>query len=109
MENYQLIIVDCLESKDEALKKETLELLYRMTNNNNVEVIVSKMLNTLHSSTDTHFRNALVLKVTALVERYAPSHLWYIETMCLLFELGSEYLNEDILNNFLKLVVDNCE
>lgn len=67
VENYQLVIVDCLESKDEALKKETLELLYRMTNNSNVEVIVSKMLNSLHSTTDTHLRNALVLKITSLV------------------------------------------
>ena len=67
------------------------------------------MLNTLHSSTDTHFRNALVLKITALAERFAPNHEWYIDTMCLLFELGSEYLNDEILNNFLKLVVENCE
>jgi hypothetical protein len=56
-----------------------------MTNNSNIEVIVSKMLNTLHSSTDPHFRNTLVLKVTALVERFAASHQWYIQTMCLLF------------------------
>lgn len=109
LEDYQLVIVDCLESKDETLKRETLELLYKMTNNKNIEVIVSKMLNTLHSSTDSYFRNTLVLKITALAERYAPSHEWYIDTMCLLFELGSEYLNEQILNNFLKLVVENCE
>lgn len=60
-----------------------------MTNNSNVEVIVSKMLNSLHSTTDTHLRNALVLKITSLVERFAPTHAWYIQTMCLLFELGS--------------------
>lgn len=109
LENYQLIIVDCLESKDEALKRETLELLYRMTNNSNVEVIVAKILNSLHSSTDPHFRNALVLKINALVERFAPNPQWYIETMCLLFELGSEYLTDEILNNFLKLVMENCD
>lgn len=80
-----------------------------MTNNSNVEVIVSKMLNSLHSSTDPHFRNALVLKLNSLVERFAPNPQWYIETMCLLFELGSEYLNEEILNNFLKLVMENCD
>jgi hypothetical protein len=27
--------------------------------------------------------------------------------MQILFELGSEYLSDDILNNFLKLVVEN--
>jgi AP-4 complex subunit epsilon-1 len=80
-----------------------------MTNNSNVEVIAAKMLNTLHSSTDTYFRNALVLKITALVERFAPTHDWYIQTMCLLFELGSEYLTMEVLNNFLKLVMEKCE
>lgn len=31
LDDYQLIIVDCLESKDETLKKETLDLLFKMT------------------------------------------------------------------------------
>jgi len=35
-----------------------------MTTQDNVEVIVSKMLNTLHGSTDQNFRNDLVLKIT---------------------------------------------
>lgn len=35
-----------------------------MTTNENIEIIVSKMLDTLHSSTDAYFRNALVLKIT---------------------------------------------
>lgn len=107
LDDYQLIIVDCLESKDETLKKETLDLLFKMTTQDNVEVIVSKILNTLHGSTDNHFRNDLVLKITELAERFSPSHEWYINTMQILFELGSEYLSENILNNFLKLVTEN--
>ena len=60
-----------------------------MTNQDNITVTVAKMLDSLHSSTDNHFRNALVLKITELAERFAPSHEWYLETMELLFELGS--------------------
>nr|VVW85442.1 unnamed protein product [Nymphaea colorata] len=52
LDEYQLIIVECLESKDETLQRETLELLFRMTTQDNVEIIVTKMLNSLHSSTD---------------------------------------------------------
>ena len=63
------------------------------------------MMNTLHASTDNYFRNALVSRITELAERFAPSHQWYLETMELLFELGSEYLSDQVLNNFLKLVV----
>ena len=40
--NYQNIIVDCMEVNDETLKKNTFELLYKMTNLKNVEVIVEK-------------------------------------------------------------------
>jgi AP-4 complex subunit epsilon-1 len=109
LDDHQLIIVECLESKDETLKKETLDLLFKMTTQENIEVIVAKMLSTLHASTDIFFRNDLVLKITELAERFCTSHNWYIDTMQILFELGSEYLSENILNNFLRLVHENYQ
>ena len=45
--NHQQVIVDCLEENDETLKKNTFELLYKMTSLKNVEVIVEKMMNYL--------------------------------------------------------------
>jgi AP-4 complex subunit epsilon-1 len=41
---YQGLIVDCLEDADETLKFKTLDLLYKMTNHQNVEAIVEKLL-----------------------------------------------------------------
>ena len=35
---HQLAVVDCLEDRDDTLKKKTLELLFKMTKPNNVEV-----------------------------------------------------------------------
>ena len=43
-ERHQLAVIDCLEDPDETLKKKTLELLYRMTTTENVEIVVDKML-----------------------------------------------------------------
>jgi hypothetical protein len=37
-QQHQLAVVDCLEDPDDTLKLKTLELLYRMTKSNNVEV-----------------------------------------------------------------------
>lgn len=109
LEEHQLTIVDCLESKDETHKKLTLDLLYRITNGSNIEVICKRMLATLHASTDPFFRQNLVNRISELAERFAPNHQWYIDTMHILFEFGSEYITLGVLNNYLKLVADNYQ
>ena len=35
---HQIAVIDCLEDRDDTLKKKTLELLYKMAKPNNVEV-----------------------------------------------------------------------
>ena len=48
--DYQNMVVDCLEDADDTLKIRTLELLYKMTNNQNVEPIVEKLLSYLKAA-----------------------------------------------------------
>ena len=70
---HQLVIVDCLESTDETLKRETLELLFRITNGGNVDAIVDKLIVHLKASADPHFKKDLVNKIISLGERFAPT------------------------------------
>ena len=101
---HQMTVVDCLESHDETLKRETLLLLYKMTNGNNVDVICEKLLHYLKMASDPHFKKDLVNKIMQLSERFAPTQEWFIETMNILFEFGSEFISEEILTNVLKLI-----
>lgn len=99
--------MDCLESNDETLKKETMELLYKMTNIKNVEAIVGRLILFLKTSSDSFFRRNLVNKITSLADRHSPSNEWFLKTMNLVFEYGSEYISGDILNTFLKTLSEN--
>ena len=55
-----MTIVDCLESKDETLKRETLELLYKMTNLQNVDFIVDKLIVFLRGAYDPNIRTSCI-------------------------------------------------
>uniref|UniRef100_A0A3B3U3P4 AP-4 complex subunit epsilon n=1 Tax=Poecilia latipinna TaxID=48699 RepID=A0A3B3U3P4_9TELE len=100
---HQMTIIECLDHSDLIIKRETLELLFRITNDQNVTVIVEKMLDFLRISEDDHTTIDLVGKVAELAE-YAPDNEWFIDTMNTVFSLGGDLLQPDIPNSFLKLL-----
>lgn len=106
---HQMTIIECLDHSDLIIKRETLELLFRITNGQNVTVIVEKMLDFLRISKDDHTTIDLVGKVAELAEKYAPDNEWFIETMNMVFSLGGDKMQADIPNNFLKLVAEGFD
>lgn len=106
---HQMTIIECLDHPDVIIKRETLELLFRITNAQNVTVIVEKMLEFLHQSEDDHTTIDLVGKVAEIAEKYAPENKWFIETMNTVFSLGGDMIQPDIPNSFLKLLSEGFE
>lgn len=106
---HQMTIIECLDHPDVIIKRETLELLFRITNAQNVTVIVEKMLEFLHQSKDDHTTIDLVGKVAEIAEKYAPENKWFIETMNTVFSLGGDMIQPDIPNSFLKLLSEGFE
>ncbi|XP_036824744.1 AP-4 complex subunit epsilon-1 [Oncorhynchus mykiss] len=109
---HQMTIIECLDHSDVIIKRETLELLFRITNAQNVTVIVEKMLEFLRLTCDDYSTIDLVGKVAELAEKYAPDNVWFIQTMNSVFSLGGDVMQPDIPNNFLRLLaegVDNVE
>ncbi|XP_022611642.1 AP-4 complex subunit epsilon-1 isoform X1 [Seriola dumerili] len=106
---HQMTIIECLDHPDLIIKRETLELLFRITNAQNVVVIVKKMLEFLRISTDDYTTIDLVGKVAELAEKYAPDNEWFIETMNTVFSLGGDMMQPDIPNSFLKLLSEGFD
>ncbi|XP_048188472.1 AP-4 complex subunit epsilon-1 [Perognathus longimembris pacificus] len=106
---HQMTIIECLDHPDPIIKRETLELLYRITNTQNVTVIVQKMLEYLHQSKEEHIIVNLVGKIAELAEKYAPDNSWFIQTMNAVFSVGGDVMHPDIPNNFLRLLAEGFD
>ncbi|KAJ8002541.1 hypothetical protein DPEC_G00159980 [Dallia pectoralis] len=83
---HQITIIECLDHCDIIIKRATLELLFRITNVQNVTVIVEKMLEFLRQSGDDYSNVDL--------------------TMNSVFSLGGDGMQPDIPNNFLRLLAE---
>jgi AP-4 complex subunit epsilon-1 len=106
---HQLVVIDCLEDPDEALRRKTLDLLYKMTNPTNVVIIVDKLVSSLKSSIDVFLRKELVMRITQLAERFAPNTRWYIDIMNVVFEEAGDLVEKNVANNLMKLILESEE
>ncbi|XP_010075398.1 PREDICTED: LOW QUALITY PROTEIN: AP-4 complex subunit epsilon-1, partial [Pterocles gutturalis] len=106
---HQMTIIECLDHPDPIIKRETLELFYRITNGQNVVVIVQKMLDYLKESKEEYTIINLVGKIAELAEKYAPDSEWFIQTMNAVFSVGGDVLYPDIPNNFLRLLAEGFD
>ncbi|KAM6257374.1 AP-4 complex subunit epsilon-1 isoform 1-T1 [Porphyrio hochstetteri] len=106
---HQMTIIECLDHPDPIIKRETLELLYRITNGQNVIVIVQKMLDYLKESREEYAVINLVGKIAELAEKYAPDNGWFIQTMNAVFSVGGDAVHSDIPNNFLRLLAEGFD
>ena len=107
--DYQADVIECLEDQDETLKRKTLELLYKMTQPNNVEVIVNHMIDFLRASSDDHIRSEIVSRVVELAERYAPSNQWFISTINEVFVIGGDLVQSSVAQNVMRLIAEGSD
>ena len=106
---HQMAVIDCLEDPDETLKRKTLELLFRMTNPNNAEAVVEKLLSFLEQAVDPFLRSDLVTRICQLADRYAPSNLWFVETMIRVFSIAGDLVSSESCQNLLRLLAEGVE
>lgn len=103
---HQMAVMRCLEDPDDTLKRKTLDLLYRMTNPVNVEVIVEKLLINLRDAVDVFLRQDLVDRISQVAERYAPSTAWYVQVMTQVFELGGDLVKMETASGLMRLIAE---
>lgn len=103
--SYQGLVVTCLEDNDDTLKVKTLDLLFKMSNKQNVEAIVDRLLNYLKEAPiEAGNRKDLVNKISILGDKFAPNHNWYVKNMNKLFEIGGDQITGELTNKFISSI-----
>lgn len=78
---HQVAVIDCLDSGDDTLRRNTLGLLCRMASTENVEAIGDILLDALRQEKDYYMRRDLATQFISVAERLAPEDTWYVETV----------------------------
>jgi hypothetical protein len=89
------------------MKRITLELLYKNTNSNNIDIIVNKLIQTLVSSNDKGFRQSLTDKVFDLAVRFSRSDMWFLRVVRVLILHASEYITTSMVNSILPIFTES--
>ncbi|BGP51276.1 clathrin associated protein complex large subunit [Rhodotorula kratochvilovae] len=103
VQRHRAIILDCLRDGDISIRRRALELSYALINETNVRVLTRELLAFLEVA-DNEFKLGMTTQVCAGAERFAPNRRWHIDTVLRVLKLAGNYVREEVLASFIRLV-----
>ncbi|KIY52989.1 Adaptor protein complex AP-1 gamma subunit [Fistulina hepatica ATCC 64428] len=101
-------ILDCLRDGDISIRRRALELSYALINENNVRMLIRELLAFLEVA-DDEFKLGMTTQICLAAERFAPSKRWHIDTVLRVLKLAGNFVREEILSAFVRLVAHTPE
>ncbi|GAA5973047.1 hypothetical protein JCM11641_000382 [Rhodosporidiobolus odoratus] len=103
VQRHRAIILDCLRDGDISIRRRALELSYALINESNVRVLTRELLAFLEVA-DNEFKLGMTTQVCSAAERFAPNRRWHIDTVLRVLKLAGNYVREEVLSAFIRLV-----
>ncbi|KAI8071153.1 adaptin N terminal region-domain-containing protein [Gilbertella persicaria] len=108
VQRHRNIILDCLRDGDISIRRRALELSFALINEGNVRVLTRELLAFLEVA-DTEFKQGMTTKISLAAERFAPNQRWHIDTMLRMLKLAGNFVREEVLAGFIRLVAQTTE
>ncbi|KZT59921.1 Adaptor protein complex AP-1 gamma subunit [Calocera cornea HHB12733] len=105
---HQNTILDCLRDGDISIRRRALELSYALVRESNVRVLTRELLAFLEVA-DNEFKLGMTTQISLAAERFAPNRRWHIDTVLRVLKLAGNYVREEILSSFIRLVCHTPE
>ncbi|KAK1221092.1 clathrin associated protein complex large subunit [Marasmius sp. AFHP31] len=108
VQRHRNIILDCLRDGDISIRRRALELSYALINEQNVRILVRELLAFLEVA-DDEFKLNMTTQISLAAERFAPNKRWHIDTALRFLKLAGNFVREEILSAFIRLVAHTPE
>lgn len=108
VQRHRTIILDCLRDGDISIRRRALELSYALVNEQNVRVMIRELLAFLEVA-DNEFKLGMTTQICLAAERFAPNKRWHIDTMLRVVKLAGNYVREEVLSAFVRLICHTPE
>lgn len=105
VQRHRNTVVDCLKDADISIRRRALDLIYALVTKSNVRALVKELLNYLAlASGDVEFKADLTEKICLVVDRFAPSKRWHIDTLIQVLAIAGSYTREAVPSNLIGLI-----
>jgi AP-1 complex subunit gamma-1 len=108
VQRHRNTILDCLRDPDISIRRRALDLSFTLINVENVRVLTRELLAFLEVA-DNEFKPVLTSQIGIAADRFAPQKRWHIDTMLRVLKLAGNYVKEQILSSFIRLIATTPE
>lgn len=108
VQRHRNTILECLRDPDISIRRRALDLSFTLINDSNVRVLIRELLAFLEVA-DAEFKPVMTTQIGIAADRYAPDKRWHVDTMLRVLKLAGNYVKEQILSSFVRLIATTPE
>ncbi|KAK2812644.1 hypothetical protein FQN50_001290 [Emmonsiellopsis sp. PD_5] len=108
VQRHRNTILECLRDADISIRRRALDLSFTLINEGNVRVLVRELLAFLEVA-DNEFKPVMTTQIGIAADRFAPNKRWHVDTMLRVLKLAGNYVKEQILSSFVRLIATTPE
>ena len=103
VQRHRNTILECLRDPDISIRRRALDLSFTLINASNVSLLIRELLAFLEVA-DNEFKPIMTSQIGVAADRYAPNKRWHVDTMLRVLKLAGNYVKEQILSSFVRLI-----
>ena len=108
VQRHRNTILECLRDPDISIRRRALELSFTLINESNVRVLIRELLAFLEVA-DNEFKPNMTTQIGIAADKFAPNKRWHFDTMLRVFALAGNYVKEQILSSFIRMIATTPE